>query len=271
MLDNLEDIIESILFVAGEAVDVSDIASKIDATKAEIMAATKKLQKRYGDDSGIQLQVFNSKIQLSSNPKYSEQVSLVLNPIRQRNLSKATLETAAIIAYKQPITRLEIEEIRGVGCDYAISILMEHGLIEIVGKKDTVGHPSLFGTTDEFLKRFNIESIDALPDYNALMEQVKVIRSSDDRLYNHFEIDESEPENIEKKLDVALSKLDPTPAEEKAQTEEKTEDGNDYFKNDYSGTSEMFNGEFAGGEDGNDYFEDDKDGNSGFFEDDDLV
>ena len=122
MQTNLENIIESILFVAGEAVDVSDIASKIDVSKEEIFAAVKNLQLRYGDESGIQLQIFNSKIQLSSNPKYSETVSEVLNPIRQRNLSKATLETAAIIAYKQPITRLEIEEIRGVGCDYAISI-----------------------------------------------------------------------------------------------------------------------------------------------------
>ena len=191
MQTNLEDIIESILFVAGESVDSADIAEKLELSKQDILESAKNLQERYGDESGIQLQIFNGKLQLSSNPKYSEIVSSVLNPIRQRNLSKATLETAAIIAYKQPITRLEIEEIRGVGCDYAISILMEHSLIEIVGKKDTVGHPSLFGTTDEFLKRFNIESIDDLPDYNELMEQVKIIRTSDDRLYNHFEINET--------------------------------------------------------------------------------
>ena len=275
MLDNLENIVESILFVAGEAVDVADIASKIDASKAEIMNAAKKLQKRYGEDSGIQLQIFNSKIQLSSNSKYSEKVSEVLNPIRQRNLSKATLETAAIIAYKQPITRLEIEEIRGVGCDYAISILMEHGLIEIVGKKDTVGHPSLFGTTDEFLKRFNIESIDELPDYNQLLEQVKVIRTSDDRLYNHFEVNES-VEEMEKKLNIAVSKIEPTEESEFVSgTSEKDEapsdDGNDYFKNDFSGNSEMFNGEYDG-DDGNDYLKDDPEGDDGFFDDeDDLV
>ncbi|MBQ9790686.1 MAG: SMC-Scp complex subunit ScpB [Clostridia bacterium] len=279
MLDNLENIIESILFVAGEAVDAADIASKIDAGKAEILAAAKKLQERYGESSGIQLQIFNNKIQLSSNPKYSEKVSEVLNPIRQRNLSKATLETAAIIAYKQPITRLEIEEIRGVGCDYAISILMEHGLIEVVGKKDTVGHPSLFGTTDEFLKRFNIESIDSLPDYNELMEQVKVIRSSDDRLYNHFEVGDS-VEDMEKKLDIATSKIEDVAEDpelvsdsvaQSSLEESTSDDGNDYFKNDYSGTSEMFNGEFDG-DDGNDYLKDDPEGDDGFFdEDDDLV
>ena len=130
-------------------------------------------------------------MQFASNPKNVESVSAVLNPIRQRNLSKATLETASIIAYKQPVTRLEIEEIRGVSSDYAINVLMDHNLIEIIGRKDTVGKPALFGTTDEFLKRFNISSIDELPDYNELLEKVKVIRS-DDRLYNHFEVKSEE-------------------------------------------------------------------------------
>lgn len=112
----------------------------------------------------------------------------MLNPIRERNLSKATLETVAIIAYKQPITRLEIEEIRGVGCDYAISILLEHNLIEVVGRKDAVGRPVLFGTTDEFLKRFNISSIGELPDYNALLEKVKIVRAGTDSLYNEYDV-----------------------------------------------------------------------------------
>lgn len=267
MLDNLEEKIESILFVAGEAVDISDICSKIDANKSEVLAVAKKLQNKYGEDGGIQLQIFNNKLQLSSNPKYSEVVSLVLNPIRQRNLSKATLETAAIIAYKQPITRLEIEEIRKVSSDYALNVLLEHGLVEVVGKKDTVGHPTLFGTTDEFLKRFNISSIDELPDYNELLEQIKTIRSSsDDRLYNHFEI--SETEEMEKKLDVAMSKLEDKKQEELLNINEsedailndeevKTEefdDGNDYFKDEFNPD--------------NDYFTDRDDD---FLDDDDLV
>ena len=268
MLSNLENIVESILFVAGESVDVADICSKIDASKSEIMAAAKKLQKRYGDDSGLQIQIFNNKIQLSSNPKYSNEVSLVLNPIRQRNLSKATLETAAIVAYKQPITRLEIEEIRGVSSDYAISILLEHGLIEVVGKKDTVGHPTLFGTTDEFLKRFNISSIDDLPDYNELLEKIKVVRS-DDRLYNHFEINES-IEDMEKKLNIAVSKIEETQEVETVENQnninsqleesfedrennEQEDDGNDYFKD--GDHDEFFNDDSDGFEE--DYFDDD--------------
>ena len=186
-MENLENILESILFASGEAIDISDITSKIDVTKADINKAVKKLQDKYDGKSGIKLLQFNNKLQFASNGDYANEVSLVLNPIRQRNLSKATLETASIIAYKQPITRLEIEEIRGVSSDYAINILLEHNLIEVVGRKDAIGKPLLFGTTDEFLKRFNLSSIDELPDYNDLLERVKVIKS-DDRLYNHFEV-----------------------------------------------------------------------------------
>jgi len=250
MLDNLEEKIESILFVAGEPVDISDICSKIDAEKSEVLEASKNLQKKYGENGGLQLQIFNNKLQLSSNPKYAEVVSLVLNPIRERNLSKATLETAAIIAYKQPITRLEIEEIRKVSSDYALNVLLEHGLVEIVGKKDTVGRPTLFGTTDEFLRRFNIESIDELPDYNELLEQIKVIRSSDDRLYNHFEINDS-TEEMEKKLDIAMSKIEEKPQEEllnanesedslDLKNETQVDDGNDYFHDEENADNEFF-------------------------------
>lgn len=263
MLDNLEEKIESILFVAGEPVDISDICSKIDASKSEILSVTKKLQEKYGENGGVQLQIFNNKLQLSSNPKYADVVSLVLNPIRQRNLSKATLETAAIIAYKQPITRLEIEEIRKVSSDYALNVLLEHGLIEIVGKKDTVGRPTLFGTTDEFLKRFNISSIDELPDYDDLLEQIKTIRSnSDDRLYNHFEINESS-DDVEKKLEVAVSRIEEKSEEELLNinesedsineiTTEVVDDGNDYFKDEFNSDNEYFTDR-----DDDSYFDDD--------------
>lgn len=187
-MENLCEIIESILFVAGEAVTVSDISGKLDVTAKEMNKAIDQLKNRFSGESGIVLLHFNDKLQLATNSKYAEAVSTVLNPIRERNLSKATLETAAIIAYKQPITRLEIEEIRGVSCDYAINILMEHNLIEVVGRKDAVGRPVLFGTTDEFLKRFNISSIADLPDYNALLEKVKIVRTNSDSLYNKYDV-----------------------------------------------------------------------------------
>ena len=148
------------------------------ATDKEILAAAKELQKKYSDPCGLNLLIFNKKLQFSSNPKYKEDVSIVLNPIRERELSKSMLEVAAIIAYKQPVTRLDLEEIRG-NSEYAIQNLLKLGVIEIVGRKDAVGRPVLFGTTDEFLKRFEISSLDELPNYEDLMSRIRVLNGND--------------------------------------------------------------------------------------------
>ncbi len=200
-MENLENIIESVLFVAGDPVLVSDLCFKFDVKEKEIIEAVKVLQQKYNEKSGIKLLSFNGKLQFASNPDYVDYISAVLNPIRQRNLTKATLETAAIVAYKQPITRTEIEETRGVNSDYAINILLEHKLIEIVGHKDTVGKPALFGTTDEFLKRFCISNIDELPDYDELMEKIQKIRENySESLFNRFEPVTPTEEEVDKKL-----------------------------------------------------------------------
>lgn len=200
-MENLENVIESVCFVAGEPVLVSDLCLKFDVKQKQIEKAVENLKKKYDEKSGIQILYFNNKIQFSSNPKYVDSVTAVLNPIRQRNLTKATLETIAIVAYKQPVTRLEIEEIRGVNSDYAINVLLEHKLIEIVGRKDTVGKPSLFGTTDEFLKRFDISSVSELPKYEDLMAQIEKIRETySDSLFNRFEPVAPAEEELDKKL-----------------------------------------------------------------------
>ena len=154
-LEKLTNIIESILFVSGTQVAISDIADKLEVSDKEISYAVKDLQEKYSGESGIQLLTFNKKLQFCSNPKFSEQVSSVLNPIKEKELSKSMLEVAAIIAYKQPVTRIDLEEIRG-NSEYAVQKLLELGVIEPVGRKDAVGKPVLFGTTDKFLKRFQI-------------------------------------------------------------------------------------------------------------------
>lgn len=201
-MENLENIIESVLFVSGDPIMISDLCLKFDVKEKEIKKAVEKLQEKYSGSSGIKLLCFNNKLQLSSNKDYVDYISAVLNPIRQRNLTKATLETAAIVAYKQPVTRTEIEETRGVNSDYAINILLEHKLIEIVGHKDTVGKPALFGTTDEFLKRFSLSSISDLPDYNKLMEEIQKIRENySESLFNRFEPGEQLETDVDKKLE----------------------------------------------------------------------
>lgn len=196
--EKLTNIIESILFVSGTQVAVSDITDKLGITEKELNAAVTELQKKYNGDSGIQLLKFNKKLQFCTNPVYAEEVSSVLNPIKERELSKSMLEVAAIIAYKQPVTRIDLEEIRG-NSEYAVQKLLELGVIEPVGRKDAVGKPVLFGTTDKFLKRFQISSLDELPDYDELINKIQLIRGnddSDDYLYKKDVYQENErPQN----------------------------------------------------------------------------
>lgn len=194
-MKNLEQILEGLLFISGDGLDKGYIMEKLSVTSKEIDKAVEKLKEKYSGDSGIHLICYKDKIQLCSNPEYADDISVVLNPIRERNLSRSTLEVIAIICYKQPITRLEIEEIRRVNSDYAIQTLLNHKLIEVVGRKDAVGKPLLFGTTDEFLKRFQIKDLNELPDYDDIMKQVEVIESQK-TLYNEFEVEDDGDDQI---------------------------------------------------------------------------
>ena len=189
-MQNLPSIIEGILFVAGNGVEVDEIAEKLQIDKKEVRSAVEELQQKYNETSGIQIISYKNKIQLCTNPEFADAISIVLNPIKERALTKTALETVAIIAYQQPITRLEIENIRGVGSDYAIQLLLSHNLIEVVGRKDVVGKPLLFGTTDEFLKRFELKSLEDLPKYEDLLEQIKVLNQGVENasIYNEFEV-----------------------------------------------------------------------------------
>lgn len=196
---DLEDIILSTLFVAGEGIDISFIAEKLDIDIKLIKKAIEKLEKRLSGKNGIHLIKFNNKMQLSSNPEYADYISSILNPIREKALTKATLETLAIIAYKQPITRLEIEEVRGVNSDYTIQFLLDNKMIEVVGKKDAVGKPLLFGTTEEFLKRFGLEDLSELPNNEQLLDRIKTIYTEEeksDSLFNFKVVEEIEEEVV---------------------------------------------------------------------------
>lgn len=195
LMENLSKIIEGLLFVAGEPVAFIDICEKLQLEKKEVEEAVKELQKQRAENNdGIQVMIFNEKAQLCSNKVYAEEISEVLNPIREKMLTKVVLEVCGIIAYKQPITRLEIENIRGgANCDYAINTLMDNNIIEVVGRKDAVGKPMLYGTTDNFLKKFNISSLQDLPDYEQLLERIKVLHEdTDNSLFDYREIPEED-------------------------------------------------------------------------------
>lgn len=195
-MENLKEIIKSTLFVAGEGIQLSAFATLGECDIKEVKKAVEDLKKELNGTNGIHIIEYKDKIQLCSNPAYSSQISMILNPIREKALTKAALETLAIIAYKQPVTKLDIEEIRGVNCDYTVQLLTEHKMIEVVGRKDAVGKPLLFGTTDEFLKRFDLKDINELPNYEELLERIALIKTEDeqksDSLYNDFKLPDEE-------------------------------------------------------------------------------
>ena len=199
-MKDIKEIIKATLFVAGEGLELESFCEKLDVNLNTVKKAVEALKAELNSDSGINIIQYKNKIQLTSNPKYVDYITGILNPIREKALTKAMLETVAIIAYKQPITRLEIEDIRRVSCDYALSVLEEHKMIEVVGRKDAVGKPLLYGTTDEFLKRFGLGNLDQLPNYEDLMERIAVIKEEEtksDSLYNDFKLQDLTNENQE--------------------------------------------------------------------------
>ena len=183
ILENLSNILESILFVSGNPVPIDIIAEKLGVGEKDVRDAAKKLQERYAEKGGLRLLIFNKKLQLSSNPEYKDYVSSVLNPIKEREFTRTILECSAIIAYKQPITKGELEALRGLNCDYAIHTLLDLKMIEPVGRKDAVGRPILYATTDNFLKRFKLNSIEDLPDYDELMESIAKLHADEPDSY----------------------------------------------------------------------------------------
>ncbi len=178
------NIIEAILFAAGNAVPTDLLRDKLNLTKAQMDSMVRQLEKKYSGNCGIRLLIFNHKIQLATNPDYKEQVAAVLNPIREKEFTRTILECAAIIAYKQPITRTELDSVRGVNSDYAITTLLGLEMIEPCGRKDAPGKPVLYQTTDNFLRRFKLKSLNELPDYEELMKKIAEMSAvSDDDTY----------------------------------------------------------------------------------------
>lgn len=173
-MENLIQTVEAIIFSAGTEIKKKDILDKLEGvTRKQLNDAVRALAQRYKGDRGILLVEFNDYVQFTSNPSYGEVVSDVLRPIRQKALSDTLLQVLAIIAYKQPITRGEIEEIRGnTSADYALTTLTRAGLIRVSGHRNTPGRPWLYVTTNEFLRRFLLRSLNELPDYKDVMKRL---------------------------------------------------------------------------------------------------
>jgi len=158
----LELVLETILFVAEGPVEIGRVQRALEVDRAETEAAVGRLADLYRG-RGVRLQRRGETLQLVSAPEAAEYVERFLGLAESGRLSTAALETLAVVAYRQPVTRAQIEAVRGVSADYAIRTLLARNLIEEVGRLETVGRPAVFGTTFEFLQYFGLESLDRLP------------------------------------------------------------------------------------------------------------
>lgn len=165
-LKEKEHIAECLLFVAGEPVAITELARVLELSVAETRLLLDDMENARRDaGAGIVLFVTKDTAQLVSNRAYFDKVEALLQPDEKKSVSQSLMETLAVIAYRQPVTRADVENVRGVRCDYAVTQLVRMGLITEVGKKDALGHPTLFGTTDRFLRKFGIHSVEEMPEY----------------------------------------------------------------------------------------------------------
>ncbi|SEQ41677.1 segregation and condensation protein B [Lachnospiraceae bacterium NE2001] len=167
---NIKAAVEAILFATGTAIEATKLMAALGTEeepigKKEFKAAIDELMSEYeAEDRGIRLIELDGKYQLCTKNDYYDVLAKIVNMPRKHSLTDVLLETLSIVAYKQPVTRAEIEKIRGVSCNHAVNKLVEYNLICEVGRLDAPGHPILFGTTDDFLRCFGISSMDELPD-----------------------------------------------------------------------------------------------------------
>jgi len=156
--------VEAILFATGESVSLSKISSAIGKDETEAKRLLEELKKQYQKkERGIQLIELEDSYQLCTKPELYDYLIQVAKQPKKHVLTDVLLETLAIVAYKQPVTKIEIEKIRGVKSDHAVNKLVEYDLVCEVGRLDAPGKPLLFGTTEEFLRRFGVQSVEELP------------------------------------------------------------------------------------------------------------
>ena len=158
-------IIEAILFTMGESVEISRLAEIVELSYKEMQNILEEMQQDYVErESGIQLLVLDKSVQLCTSKDLYEYIIRIAKAPRKITLSEPALETLSIVAYKQPITRVEIEKIRGVSCQHSIDRLIEYDFIQELGRLDAPGRPILFGTTEQFLRSFGLESLAQMPE-----------------------------------------------------------------------------------------------------------
>lgn len=167
-IQKLEAIVEAILFTMGDSVELEKIAAAIEHDVSTTRKIIHNMMDRYEkEDRGIKIIELEDSFQMCTKAEMYDYLIKVASQPKKQVITDVLLETLSIIAYKQPVTRAEIEKIRGVKCDHAVNKLIEYNLVMEVGRMDAPGRPLLFGTTEEFLRKFGVQSIEDLPTINS--------------------------------------------------------------------------------------------------------
>ena len=166
-IKQMEGIIEAILFTMGDSVEIGKIARALEQDEETTRKVIHKMMDKYvAEDRGVRIIELDGAYQMCTKTEMYEYLIRVASQPKKHVLTDVLLETLSIIAYKQPVTKLEIEKIRGVKSDHAVNKLVEYNLACEVGRLDAPGRPILFGTTEEFLRCFDVQSVEELPDMN---------------------------------------------------------------------------------------------------------
>lgn len=200
----IKSAIESMLFVSGEPLALKDIAHNLELKEKNVEEIVKEMITEYEDENrGIRLISINNAYQLVTKSENSDYLQRMLKKNKRYSLSQASIESLAIIAYKQPITRIDIDEIRGVKSESAIQKLVERGLIKDVGRLEVPGRPILYGTTDEFLRQFGLETLKELPSLDLYSdEEAKSSMDVLNKAIQEINSDESNDEKEELKSEI---------------------------------------------------------------------
>lgn len=197
-MENLNNTIEAILFALGREISAMEIANTLEVEEADVLSAIESLKEKYNATQGVTLIEVNGQVQLVTNNKYYEDVNKFVENTKRKNLSVSAQETLSIIAYNPKITKTEIENIRGVNSDFAVSRLLECGLIEEVARLNLPGRPAAYSVTNEFLRSCGIEKVEDLPDYENIKikdEQMLVTdysENTDSTVENNEEVEAEE-------------------------------------------------------------------------------
>lgn len=156
--------VESLLFVSGEPIGFAELVRVFDIPQQQVISLLTEMEWQMRDAGrGVLPFMTGSTVQLVTNPRYNSTIISLLSPPEERTMSDSLMETLSVIAYRQPVTRADIEAVRGVRCEYSVTALLKQGLICELGRKDCIGRPMLLGTTDKFLRKFGLHSLDELP------------------------------------------------------------------------------------------------------------